>query len=148
MNLDLRNPEHAYIIGLFQTDGNHYETSRNRGRISIELQYSDIELLYKIEKLFNCNTNIRVRVRNTNFKEEYKSVSLSLYSLSVRTQLKPFIPVGKKSYAIFKPENINEINYWRGVIDGDGSLGFTYHLLILFALYDTVHHLRLCHCYF
>ena len=45
--------------------------------------------------------------------------------LEIRNQLKEYIPVGSKSDIICKPINISEIDYWRGVIDGDGSLGIT-----------------------
>lgn len=125
MELNLQNPEHAYIIGLLQTDGSHYETTRNRGRISLELQASDIDILHKLKNIFTCESYITTRKRDTNFKSDYESCSLSIYDLDTRNSLKEYIPVGKKSNIILMPENIIEIDYWRGVFDGDGSLGLT-----------------------
>jgi hypothetical protein len=52
---------------------------------------------------------------------------LKFHSYDLRTQfIKLGFVAGKKSY-ICKPPNKNydEISFWRGVIDGDGSIGFT-----------------------
>lgn len=129
MKLDiLNNKKHAYIIGLLQTDGNLYESTRNRGRITLEINSSDNNILEDISKIFDCNVSITERTRNINIKE-YKYISntsaLRICDLKTRNEFKKYLPSGKKSYIIQKPDNIIEIDYWRGVIDGDGSLGFT-----------------------
>lgn len=123
--INLLNPNMAYIIGLLQTDGSYYCQSRNRGRICIELKIEDIDILYKIKKILNCNSDVKKRIRDTNFCKNYTSCSFSIFSINIRKELSKYIPVGKKSEIICMPHEISEIDYWRGIIDGDGSLGLT-----------------------
>lgn len=128
MKLDILNKEHAYIIGLLQSDGNLSEYTRNRGSIRIELNIKDKNILEKMSTFFDCHVSITERCRNINIKE-YKYVSntatLKIYDLDTRNQFKEYLPSSKKSDIIKKPENIIENDYWRGIIDGDGSLGIT-----------------------
>ena len=42
----------SYLFGLILTDGSVYLNTRNRGKITIELQKSDIQLLYDIQTNF------------------------------------------------------------------------------------------------
>jgi hypothetical protein len=129
MKLDiLNNKAHAYIIGLLQTDGNLYEHGKNKGRLSIEINTSDNNILYDISKHFDCNFSIKDRTRDIEIKgNNYisKTSSLTIYDLDTRNEFRKYIPSGKKSLIIQKPDDIIEVDYWRGVIDGDGSLGFT-----------------------
>lgn len=120
--------EHAYVLGLLQSDGNLYETSRNRGRLTIELKNIDENILYKITDLFDCYSSITNRNRQIEIKDykyDFNSVKFSLFDLDVRKQINTYLPSSKKSEVIKKPDGIIEIDYWRGIIDGDGSLGFT-----------------------
>ena len=134
MELNLQNREHAYMIGLLQTDGHHYESTRNRGRIGLELSEKDKDIVDRLYKLVDGEAKINERVRKTNFKTNSKTVILNIHSLSIRTQFKDYIPVGKKSDSIKMPDNISESDYWRGIIDGDGSLGLTNNLFPFISL--------------
>lgn len=125
MELNLQNQEHAYLIGLLQTDGSHYESTRNRGKITLELGKKDSDIIEKLSILIGDDAKISQRIRNTNYSQDYESTLLTICNLNIRTQLKPYIPVGKKTDIICKPNNILESDYWRGIIDGDGSLGLT-----------------------
>lgn len=123
--INIMNPNMAYIIGLLQTDGSYYCQSRNRGRICIELKIGDIDILYKIKKILNCNSDVKKRTRDTNFSKNYTSCSFSIFSINIRKELSKYIPVGRKSEIVCMPYGISEVDYWRGIIDGDGSLGLT-----------------------
>lgn len=128
MTLDILNKEHAYIIGLLQSDGNLSEYKKNKGKITLELNKKDKDILEKISTFFDCYVSITERCRNINIKKyQYISntVTLSIFDLNTRNQFKKYLPPSKKSDIIKKPENIIENDYWRGIIDGDGSLGFT-----------------------
>lgn len=124
--LDLTNPEHAYIYGFILSDGHLQEGTRNRGSLTIELQDSDEEILLKIKELLPFNSNISYRTRDTNFKKDAKSVTLRICALEFRQQLISVgMIVGKKSDKVDIPAiPYSEKDFWRGMIDGDGSVGF------------------------
>ena len=87
----------------------------------------DINLLEILHNRCPAISNISSRIRNTNFKDNYASVSLTINDRNLaKVLLKLGLPLGKKSKKIFVPNfPLSEIDYWRGIIDGDGSLGFT-----------------------
>lgn len=118
----------SYLIGLLQTDGHLYENSRNRGKISLELRYKDKDIIKEISNHLDCNYSIRERSRKTNYKDDYKSISLTINDLDFRNKIKEWgmIP-GKKSKEISIPNKneLDKLEYIRGLYDGDGSLGFT-----------------------
>lgn len=118
-----------YLIGLLQTDGHLRKLSRNRGSLSIELKYEDKEILEKIGENIDFNYKITERTRNTNFKNNYRSIILTIYDKGFRDWAQNCgIPYGKKD-DIVKPfvctEDEYVFDYIRGLIDGDGSLGVT-----------------------
>jgi hypothetical protein len=120
-------PENSYMFGFFQTDGHLSQNTRNRGRLSVEIKLDDKSLLDKFKQLICVNSSITTRSRNTNFKENYKSIIWTVCDLEFRTTLNTLgLPYGRKS-KIIKPPTVPflENDYWRGIIDGDGSLGMT-----------------------
>jgi len=127
MKLDLCQSKIAYMIGFIMSDGNLYKQSRNRGKLSVEIQKQDAHILKEIAFLVDCNYSIIERTRNTNFKENYTSTRLNIYDLKFRKELKRVgVPEGKK-YDICDVPLVpySEIDFWRGIIDGDGSVGIT-----------------------
>lgn len=125
MKLNIKNSEHAYFIGFSQADGSLSEQSRNRGKFRIELQQNDKELLNKFSNLLECNYKISERTRNTNFKDEYHSCMLTVYNQDFRNEMSKYMCNGKKSDSVKMPKGIIKKDYFRGIIDGDGSIGFT-----------------------
>ena len=130
MLISIDDADFAYFVGLVQTDGSFEEGTRNRGKISIELSEIDKESLERIrDAILECNINatLRSRVRDTNFKKETKTYILSIYDFEFRTYMKKYIPVGRKSDIIMQPQDIKKENikhYIRGIVGGDGSVGF------------------------
>ncbi|MEZ5428522.1 MAG: hypothetical protein R2747_19840 [Pyrinomonadaceae bacterium] len=125
--LTLENPFYAYLFGFAQTDGHLYETTRNRGRLRIEISGRDKKTLLEFQKRLPFNSTITERVRNTNFSEKYVSVIWSVYDKRFRDWLISLgFPNGNKSKIISKPNGqCSKVDYFRGLIDGDGSLGLT-----------------------
>lgn len=117
--------EKSYIFGLLGTDGSLYLTTQNRGKITLEANIKDKDIC---EKLFHIipNSSLSERTRDTNFKEGYQSVIFSNHQLSFRQELIDFgFPIEDKTNNISIPnQEYSERDFWRGVIDGDGSLGF------------------------
>lgn len=117
--------ELSYVYGLLVTDGNLYLQSGNRGRVSLEIMESDKDIVEKLYALIP-HSNISTRTRNTNFKDNYTSVSFTNSQLSFRQLLINFgFPIANKTIDAAPPSSdYSEQDFWRGIIDGDGSIGF------------------------
>ena len=117
--------EKSYIFGLLGTDGSMNLSDRNRGNVTLEVNIKDRDIC---EKLFSIipNSSLKERTRDTNFKEDYHSIVFSNHQLSFRQELIDFgFPLEDKTNLISIPsQEYSERDFWRGVIDGDGSLGF------------------------
>ncbi|MXQ53852.1 LAGLIDADG family homing endonuclease [Shimazuella alba] len=128
MNIDLKCPSFAYFFGFIQADGSMSSESRGKkGRLTIEVNSNDKEILEQFHKIIPCTSTIYTRVRDTNYKKGYKSSVLRVYDHKFREQLiKLGMFYGKKSSLIYPPRSsYSEVDYFRGYIDGDGSLGLT-----------------------
>jgi len=125
--IDLTDPDMAYLMGFLQTDGHMSQGAGNKGRLSIELAERDAHILLVFQSMFSTYTSIHNRERDTNFKEKYRSSVLTLCDLETRTLLNSLgLPYGKKSKVVSPPSvPFSEVDYYRGIIDGDGSLGLT-----------------------
>ena len=124
---DLKKPEYSYMIGFMQADGHLQSATRNRGRMSIELSERDFFILEKFKEIIAVNSTLSTRTRDTNFKKKNISVSLTICSKQFRDTINYYgVPYGKKSNIIEPPKHdFSESDYWRGILDADGSLGIT-----------------------
>ncbi|MEU0024885.1 hypothetical protein [Streptomyces sp. NPDC006335] len=125
--MDLTVPEYAYMFGFLQADGHLHRQSRQRGRLTVEITARDIDLLRRFQKLTPYNSSITERTRSTNFSERAHSAIWTLCSLKARTKLNELgLPYGRKSKTIAPPlAEFSRRDYLRGVIDADGSVGYT-----------------------
>jgi hypothetical protein len=125
--MDLTVPEYAYMFGFLQADGHLSQQSRQRGRLTVEISARDIDLLRKFQKLTPYTSNISERTRSTNFADSAHSAIWRLCSLEARTKLNELgLPYGRKSKTIAPPnEEFSSRDYLRGIVDADGSVGFT-----------------------
>ena len=115
-----------YIYGLLVTDGSMELMSRNRGKVRLEVQFNDKDIIYKLYDLVNGST-ITERTRDTNFKENYHSICFNNYRNEFRqTLIDMGYPINDKSNNECPPKcSYIKKDFWRGVFDGDGSIGYT-----------------------
>ena len=66
----------SYIYGLLITDGNLYLTSRNRGRVTLEVSDKDKDIVESLVKIIP-NSSTRIRTRDTNFKQNYTTYTFT-----------------------------------------------------------------------
>ncbi|MGW4869162.1 LAGLIDADG family homing endonuclease [Streptomyces chartreusis] len=125
--MDLRVPEYAYMFGFLQADGHLQRGVGQKGKLSVEINARDVELLRKFQKLTPYYTSITERTRSTNFARAHNSAAWTLCSLKARTRLNELgLPYGRKSRTITPPNGeFSRHDYLRGVIDADGSVGYT-----------------------
>lgn len=122
---DLQHPDHAYLFGFVQCDGTLRRGPGRKGRLSIELSAIDADHLRELAAVIPARSSLRFRTRDTNFKRAHTSCVLDVFDLSVREDLRRLgMPEGRKS-AVIAPPSVpySESDYFRGVIDADGSLG-------------------------
>ncbi|MEU6350239.1 hypothetical protein ABZ896_13010 [Streptomyces sp. NPDC047072] len=95
--------------------------------MTVEINARDIGLLRQFQQLTPYNSSITERTRSTNFAETHTSATWSLCSLEARTLINNLgLPYGRKSKTISPPSvEFSHCDYLRGVIDADGSVGFT-----------------------
>ena len=123
---DLTLEEKSYIYGLLVTDGTLLITNSHQytGSVVLEICKRDEDIVDKLCSLI-LHSSKTERCRSTNFKQEYHSVKFSIYRNSFIKSLVDFgFPTEQKTLNACPPAAEYDQNaFWRGVIDGDGSLG-------------------------
>jgi hypothetical protein len=125
--MDLTVPEYAYMFGFLQADGHLAKGAGQKGRLTVEINARDVELLREFQRLTPYNTSITERTRSTNFAQISHTAIWSMHSLEARTTLNQLgLPYGRKSKTITPPRvAFSRRDYLRGLIDADGSVGYT-----------------------
>jgi len=124
---DLTNPEMSYLMGFILADGHMEGDPEGKGRISVELSYRDRHLLEQFQAILPVYSSIGDRTRDTNFKDEYHSATWRVCNMDLRRALFDLgLPYGKKSRKVQPPDDpYIKRDFFRGIIDGDGSVGST-----------------------
>ncbi|MFF4449182.1 hypothetical protein [Streptomyces sp. NPDC001502] len=125
--MDLTDPRHAYMFGFLQADGHLAQGAGQKGHLSIEISERDIHILRDFQALTPYHSSITQRTRATNFAESHTSATWTLCSLEARSAINRLgMPYGRKSMTIKPPRvEFSRRDYLRGVIDADGSVGYT-----------------------
>lgn len=105
--------EHSYFLGLLYTDG---WLQKTRNSISIFLQNKDSYILEDFSKLIGYNKPLYTNKRGKTFNISNKNIYNDLLNLGLYPN---------KTKTISPPINyLNDKDFWRGCIDGDGHLAF------------------------
>ncbi|MEU1378115.1 LAGLIDADG family homing endonuclease [Streptomyces triculaminicus] len=137
--MDLEDPRYAYMFGFLQADGHLSAGTGQKGHLTVEISYRDIDILHAFQELCPYYSSIRERTRATNFAESHRSAIWTLCALEARNRLAELgIPYGKKSRRITPPRvPFSKRDYLRGVIDADGAVGLTAQGLPFVSLSTT-----------
>ncbi|MER7519303.1 hypothetical protein [Streptomyces sp. NPDC126499] len=147
--MDLENPDYAYMFGFLQADGHLAQGAGRKGQLTVEINARDIHILEEFQRLTPYHSSITQRTRSTNFAAVSHTATWTLCALEARTTLNELgIPYGKKSRRVTPPRvPFSRPDYLRGVIDADGSVGFTKEGLPFVSLttLSTAIAVYLCH---
>lgn len=113
--------EKAYLLGLIYTDGS-VRKKGNSGQLRIQLQLRDEEMLLKIKKLLNVDSNL---IYDKRIGKE--CVSLEIFDKQLYEDLVKHGVVDNKTYSSNHLPEVPEdllIPFLRGLFDGDGVLSF------------------------
>ena len=110
---DCGGPAQNYVVGLFQADGTNYPS---RGRMSLTLKREDAGLLRELATVFGSKGRPLYENKSGGMTLEITSKRLST-ALSERGVASP-----KTHTASTHDDLLLDRDYWRGVVDGDGSL--------------------------
>lgn len=109
---DTLTPDSAYTVGLYQADG---ANQRDRGVVTITLKISDADLLTELSFRFGGCRPLREDSRgNPRLMIQNRALSDGLAGWGV---VSPKTHTASTHVAL-----LDDRDYWRGVIDGDGSL--------------------------
>jgi predicted Zn-dependent protease len=130
-DIDPLNPLHAYFVGFFAGDGSlRVEQSGHgqKGKAEIEIGAQDIDILLVFQSTFGGHVGTRTRNITAQGRSYVREMAhWRLNRINMVEQLNRLgIPVGKKDETVQTPmSTFSERDYWRGLIDADGSLGWT-----------------------
>lgn len=107
------NPESLYWIGFLYADG-HVRKNKEYS-IEVEIELKDKEHLEKYKLFLGCNKEIKQYAEN--------SCSLKIFSQVIHSRLKELGFTNKKSWTAIPHDLLkNSLDFWRGVLDGDGGV--------------------------
>jgi hypothetical protein len=121
-------PDKAYILGLLLTDG---YVIRDYAGNAIQLTIGDGYLLKRIAKILGKSASVKRIVCDTKRKKMPNAkdmIRMVFYSPKMSKDLKKWGVVVRKSKIVRFPEKIDKTmlsHFFRGLIDGDGTIGFS-----------------------
>lgn len=122
--MDKQTRLYSYLFGLFGTDG-WVTLNRTKEYVSVlNIELIDKDVLNQITKMVpDCSCS--ERTRDTNFKKKHHSYVLRCTNKELINWLvKNGFPLTDKTNTIKPPiGEYSEADFWRGIIDGDGSVG-------------------------
>jgi hypothetical protein len=109
---DILTPSACYWLGFLITDG----CVSDDGRISLGLATRDVDHLTKFLKFCGSSNSVRTSLHG--------SVSIAIRSVAMSNKLKSYGVVPRKTFIceVLHPELLTSPDFWRGCIDGDGSI--------------------------
>jgi len=106
----------AYWIGFLMADGCISKRGNDSFTITLRLHKKDINHVKKFRTFLKTDAKI--------LTIDGEQVQLAVKSTALANRLAEFSVIPRKSHTAFAPESLkNNVHFWRGVVDGDGSIG-------------------------
>lgn len=116
---DIITEESAYWIGMLITDGN----IGDNGRVELSLKESDSSHIYKFKEFLKTDFIPKIKTRNGGFSNNSRSCLIYVYSKDLVDCLQKYNVIPRKTFITCAPDSLKyNRHFWRGCIDGDGSL--------------------------
>ena len=114
----------SYIYGLLITDGYLNKKNNKIVGIGLEVNIKDLDIVEKLHNVIPFSS-IYYRSRKTNFSDNYDSCIFQYNRKDLPNKLIEYgFPVDNKTFLARAPLiEYDKVAFWRGAIDGDGSLG-------------------------
>lgn len=119
--------ESAYTLGFLHADGNIAQSGNRPEGVRVRLQAGDASILYEIRRVFGSNAPIELKLTKGPSEKLYGQAHLLIYSTTLAERLQGLgLGRAKCSHEEFVPpvqSDTAKKNFWRGMLDGDGSIG-------------------------
>lgn len=120
---DFNREDNSYFYGLLLSDGNLSHSESRLSKIQIVLQRKDEDILYKFKKFIGTNNKIVNHSKKTkDGTSEYSYFGVNSYTIYNRLINLGMSPRKSGKEQLPKFDWLNNRDFWRGVVDGDGSL--------------------------
>lgn len=121
-------PEALYWVGFLMADGNVYQPKRGNPQITCEIQRRDKQLIYKLQDYVGAG-NITTRMYNKSPMIRWKITSKKIAKTLAKWGVVP--RKGKTNNTKPLNEAADSVDFWRGMIDGDGHISLTHRIVVL-----------------
>lgn len=123
-NID--SEEKAYFLGLLFTDGSVVKSDkRSNTAVRLELNIKDIDIIKRLKKCLNCESDIVISKRTNRNGSISESALIAINSEKMSKALEKYGIIPNKTYKTTHLPKIDKkflIPFLRGLIDGDGSI--------------------------
>lgn len=113
---DFSDEATAYFFGLLLADGN---VAKDRARIKITLKVDDIDILHKLREYLCCTNEVKTFSR---YGGEYAILTFSSKEVKDRLAIQNLLPCKSTQEKLPNFDWLSNRHFWRGMVDGDGSL--------------------------
>lgn len=118
-------PDSAYWIGFLLADGTINQENQSSPKIVLGLQEKDIQHLHKFRNFLESGHTIAKRNTKAGNGKYYTNCQFSIRSRKLVEALANYGVVPNKSLTANVRILENNRDFWRGIIDGDGSLHYS-----------------------
>ena len=125
--VDFEREDNSYFYGLLLADGNLSSLESRLSKIQITLKSSDKDILLQFKNFIGTNNKLVSTFQNTDKGiREYVHIGVNSYTIYNRLISLGMSPKKSMQEKLPNFDWKNNRHFWRGVVDGDGSLFYVH----------------------